>query len=208
MKRVCVFLGSDMGVRTDYLLSVKYLAKEIVERDIELIYGGAQVGLMGALADAVLESGGRVIGVIPKGLTQKEIVHDRLTELIVVSSMHERKAQMAKLASGFITLPGGIGTLEETCEILTWAQIGIHKKPCGLLNVCGYYDNFVKFLDNMVEQGFFRPAHRSLLIIKDDPKKLFDNLEKYEPLDFKRWMKEDNDGGTFIESKTAYTGKI
>jgi len=115
---------------------------------------------------------------------------------------------MAKLASGFITLPGGIGTLEETCEILTWAQIGIHKKPCGLLNVCGYYDHFIKLLDNMVEQGFFRPAHRSLLIIKDDPKKLLDSLENYEPSDFKRWMKEDEGLGTFMRAKSAYSGRI
>ncbi len=142
MKRICVFLGSDQGIRTDYLLSVKALAKELVARDLGLVYGGAKVGLMGVLADSVLELGGSVIGVIPQGLTQKEIVHDGLTELRVVSSMHERKAQMAELASGFITLPGGIGTLEETCEILTWAQIGIHNKPCGLLNVCGYYSSF------------------------------------------------------------------
>jgi uncharacterized protein (TIGR00730 family) len=189
MKRICVFLASDMGVKTDYLLSVKQLAKEIVERDMELVYGAAKVGLMGKLADAVLESGGKVTGVIPKGLAQKEIVHGGITELIVVSSMHERKAQMAKLASGFITLPGGIGTLEETCEILTWAQIGIHKKPCGLLNVCGYYDHFIACLDNMVEQGFFRPVHRSLLIVSDNPKHLINTMENYQAPDFKRWMK-------------------
>jgi len=190
MKRICVFLGSDLGVQTEYQSSVKQLAKEIVERDIELVYGAAKVGLMGVLADAMLELGGRVIGVVPKGLTQKEIVHDGLTELRVVSSMHERKAQMAELASGFITLPGGIGTLEETCEILTWAQVGIHKKPCGLLNVCGYYDHLIAHLDNMVEQGFFRAVHRSLLIVKDDPKQLLDILENYQPPDFKRWMTE------------------
>ncbi|MEK8020998.1 MAG: TIGR00730 family Rossman fold protein [Candidatus Parabeggiatoa sp.] len=190
MKRICVFLGSDLGVQTEYQSSVKQLAKEIVERDIELVYGAAKVGLMGVLADAVLELGGRVIGVVPKGLTQKEIVHDGLTELRVVSSMHERKAQMAELASGFITLPGGIGTLEETCEILTWAQVGIHKKPCGLLNVCGYYDHLIAHLDNMVDQGFFRAVHRSLLIVKEDPKQLLDSLESYQSPDFKRWMKE------------------
>jgi uncharacterized protein (TIGR00730 family) len=191
MKRICVFLGSDMGVRTDYLLSTKQLASEIVKRDLELVYGAAKVGLMGVLADAVLELGGHVIGVVPKGLTQKEIVHDGLTELRVVSSMHERKAQMAELASGFITLPGGIGTLEETCEILTWAQVGIHKKPCGLLNICGYYDHLIAHLDNMVEQGFFGAIHRSLLIVKDNPKQLLDSLESYQPPDFKRWMTEN-----------------
>ncbi|MEK8016630.1 MAG: TIGR00730 family Rossman fold protein [Candidatus Parabeggiatoa sp.] len=190
MKRICVFLGSDLGVQPEYQSSVKELAKEIVERDIELVYGAAKVGLMGVLADAVLELGGRVIGVVPKGLTQKEIVHDRLTELRIVSSMHERKAQMAELAEGFITLPGGIGTLEETCEILTWAQVGIHKKPCALLNVCGYYNHFIAFLDNMVENEFFRPVHRSLLIVKDDPKQLLDTLENFQPPDFKRWMTE------------------
>lgn len=191
MKRICVFTGSDMGVRTDYLLSAKQLANEIVERDLELVYGAAKVGLMGVLADAVLELNGRVIGVIPEGLAQKEIVHDGLTELRVVSSMHERKAHMAELASGFITFAGGIGTLEETCEILTWAQVGIHTKPCGLLNVNGYYDHFLAHLDNMVEQGFFRAVHRSLLIVKDDPKELLDSLESYHPPDFKRWMTEN-----------------
>jgi len=188
MKRICVFIGSDMGKRTDYVRCTKQLAAEIVGRDLELVYGAAKVGLMGVLADAVLESGGRVIGVIPEGLTQKEIVHNGLTELRVVSSMHERKAQIAALSSGFISLPGGIGTLEETCEILTWAQLGIHKKPCGLLNVSGYYNHLIAHLDNMVEQGFFSPVHRSLLIVKDDPKQLFDSLMSYQPPDFKRWM--------------------
>ena len=189
MKRICVFAGSDTGRQKDYQLSAKLLAKEIVKRDLELVYGGAKVGLMGVIADAVLESGGTVIGVIPEGLTQKEIVHDRLSELQVVSSMHERKAKMAELASGFITLPGGIGTLEETCEMLTWAQLGIHKKPCGLLNVGGYYDCLIAFLDNMVEQNFFSLVHRSLLIVKDDPEQLLDSFENYQAPDFKRWMK-------------------
>jgi len=191
MKRICVFLGSDKGTQANYLLSAKQLANELVKRDIELVYGGGKVGLMGVLANVVLKLGGHVIGVIPKGFTQKEIVHDRLTELRIVSSMHERKAQMAELAEGFITLPGGIGTLEETCEILTWAQIGIHKKPCGLLNVDGYYDHFIAFLDNMVENEFFRPVHRSLLIVKDDPKQLLDSLENFQPPEFKRWMTEN-----------------
>jgi len=150
MKKICVFLGANMGIREDYVLSAKRLAGEIVERNLGLVYGGAKVGLMGILADAVLELGGSVIGIIPKGLTQKEIVHDGLTELRVVSSMHERKAQMAELSFGFIMFPGGIGTLEETCEILTWAQLGIHNKPCGLLNIRGCYDHFIALLDNMV----------------------------------------------------------
>ncbi|MDQ7090904.1 MAG: TIGR00730 family Rossman fold protein [Methylococcales bacterium] len=192
MKRVCVFMGSELGVNTDYLLQTKQLAAEIVKRNIELVYGGAKIGLMGALADEVLEQKGRVIGVIPEGLTQKEIVHDGLTELHVVTSMHERKAKMAELASGFITLPGGIGTLEEACEILTWAQIGIHKKPCGLLNVAGYYDPFILCLDTMVEQGFLKSVHRELLIVKEDSSELLNELEAYEPVDFKRWMKEEN----------------
>nr|VFK58359.1 MAG: hypothetical protein BECKTUN1418F_GA0071002_11426 [Candidatus Kentron sp. TUN]VFK67292.1 MAG: hypothetical protein BECKTUN1418E_GA0071001_11406 [Candidatus Kentron sp. TUN] len=191
MKRICVFLGSYIGAQTDYVSSAKRLADELVARNLELVYGGAKVGLMGILADAVLEAGGHVIGIIPKGLTQKEIVHDGLTELRVVSSMHERKEQMARLASGFIMFPGGIGTLEETCEILTWAQLGIHKKPCGLLNVLGCYDHFIALLDNMVDQGFLEPAHRSLLMVSDDPKRLLDDFEQYEAPDFTVWMHEE-----------------
>jgi len=191
MKRICVYTGANIGLRTEYLLTAKRLADEIVKRDLELVYGGGKIGMMGALADAVLEHGGRVTGVIPEGLTQKEIVHDGLTELRVVSSMHERKVQMAELASAFITLPGGLGTLEETSEILTWAQIGLHRKPCGLLNVCGYYDHLIAFLDHMVEQKFFRPAHRSLLVVKDDPAELLESLEQYQAPEFKRWMEEN-----------------
>lgn len=177
MKRVCVFLGSKVGAKEEFQFAAKQLAQEIVQRDIELVYGAASMGLMSILADTVLVLGGRVIGVIPEGLTKKEHIHEGLTALYVVKSMHERKAKMAELASGFITLPGGMGTLDETCEMLTWTQLGIHNKPCGLLNVCGYYDNFIKFLDDMVENQFFRPSHRALLIIQNDPKVLLDNLE-------------------------------
>lgn len=191
MERICVFLGSDIGIKAEYQESTKQLAKILVNRNIELVYGAAKVGLMGILADEVLSLGGKVIGVIPEGLKQKEVVHEGLTELIVVSSMHERKAKMAGLSSGFITLPGGIGTLEETCEILTWAQIGIHKKPCGLLNVAGYYDHLIAFIDNMVANQFFRDIHRSLLIVENDPEALLNRFEEYQPADFKRWMKED-----------------
>nr|VFJ63629.1 MAG: hypothetical protein BECKFW1821C_GA0114237_100453 [Candidatus Kentron sp. FW] len=189
MKRICIFAGSDAGMHEEYSLAAKELAREIVHQDLELVYGAGKLGLMGVLADAVLEQGGKVIGIVPEGLTQKEILHDGLTELRIVSSMHERKAQMEKLASGFISLPGGIGTLEETCEMLTWTQLGMHKKPCGLLNIHGYHDHFIAFLDNMVDKEFFRPVHRSLLIVKDNPRQLLDDFKNYRPPDFKRWMR-------------------
>lgn len=188
MKRICVFIGSSIGKQTNYILQTKQLAKELVKRDIELVYGGAKVGLMGILADTVLELGGHVIGVIPKGLTHKEIVHDNLTQLKIVSSMHERKEKMSLLASGFIALPGGIGTLEEISEILTWAQLGIHNKPCGLLNTSGYYKHFIAQLDNMVKEGFLKEIHRSLLIENNDIVQLLDSLENYQKPNFKTWL--------------------
>ena len=188
MKRICVFIGSSIGKQTNYILQTKQLAKELVKRDIELVYGGAKVGLMGILADTVLELGGHVIGVIPKGLTHKEIVNDDLNQLKIVSSMHERKEKMSLLASGFIALPGGIGTLEEISEILTWAQLGIHNKPCGLLNTSGYYKHFIAQLDNMVKEGFLKEIHRSLLIENNDIVQLLDSLENYQKPNFKTWL--------------------
>ena len=151
MKRICVFAGSSRGAREDYAQAAERLAFELVNRGYGVVFGGGRVGMMGVLADATLALGGEVIGVIPKALLEKEVAHGGLTELRVVASMHERKAMMAELSEGFIALPGGLGTLEEFFEVLTWAQLGLHPKPCGLLNVRGYYDRLLEFLDLTVE---------------------------------------------------------
>ena len=159
-----------------------------MERGYGLVYGGANVGLMAALADTVLASGGRVIGVIPEALVQKEVAHHGISELRIVASMHERKATMASLADGFIALPGGLGTLEELFEVLTWAQLGLHAKPCGLLNVSGYYDHIVQFLDHAVTQRFIHPVHRSMLAVESDPETLLNRLECYQAPVVDKWI--------------------
>lgn len=191
MPRICVFTGSSPGARPEYASAAESLAQELVSRNFELVYGGANVGLMGVLADAVLGLGGRVIGVIPESLASKEVAHRGLSELRIVSSMHERKAQMAELASGFVALPGGIGTLEETFEILTWAQLGMHEKPCGLLNVAGYYDRLVEFLEHSVKERFLRDAHRGMLLVERDPKRLLDAFSRYAPPVVEKWLDRD-----------------
>ena len=155
------------------------------------MYGGAKVGVMGAVADAVLAAGGEAIGVIPRALVRKEVAHDRLTSLEIVGSMHERKQRMAELATGFIALPGGMGTLEELFETLTWAQLGMHSKPCGLLNVSGYYDSLLGFLDRAVEQRFVSPEHRGLILVEREPGALLDRLESYEAPRFEKWLDRD-----------------
>ena len=155
------------------------MGQELAERGYGLVYGGGNVGLMAVIADAVLERHGHVIGVIPEGFVEKEVAHRGLSDLRIVQSMHERKAMMAELSDGFIALPGGIGTMEEFFEVLSWAQLGVHDKPCGLLNVCGYYQHIVQFLDYAVEQSFLKPKHRSLLIVEQEPAKLIDRCEKY-----------------------------
>lgn len=153
----------------------------LVSRGLELVYGGANVGLMGALADAVLEQGGRVTGIIPEALVTKEVAHPGLTELRIVQSMHQRKAQMEELSAGFIALPGGFGTLEEIFEVLTWAQLGIHPKPCGLLNIAGYYDHLLAFLAHSTSQRFVSQAHAGMLLVEGDPDALLDVFENYVP---------------------------
>ncbi len=175
--RICVFTGSRHGARSEYAEAAKRLGRALVERDYGLVYGGGNVGLMTVIADTVLELNGHVTGVIPDSLVSKEVAHQGLSELRVVNSMHERKALMAELADGFIAMPGGIGTMEEFFEVLSWAQLGLHEKPCGLLNVCGYYDPLIQFLDRGVEQDFIKPKHRALLIEKNDPAKLLDRFE-------------------------------
>ena len=181
MKRLCVFCGSSAGVRPGYADSARALATELVRRGIGLVYGGGSVGLMGAVADAVLDGGGEVIGVIPGPLASRELAHPNLTELRVVGSMHERKATMAALADGFVALPGGLGTLEETLEILTWSQLGIHRKPVGVLNVEGYYDGLLRFLAHAVREGFVREEHVALVLFADTAAELLDRVAAWQP---------------------------
>jgi uncharacterized protein (TIGR00730 family) len=177
-RKICVFTGSRYGASSAYAGAAEQLARDLVERGFGLVYGGGNVGLMNVMADAVLALGGHVTGVIPNALVSKEVAHRGLSELRVVNSMHERKALMAELSDGFIALPGGIGTMEEFFEVLSWAQLGIHNKPCGLLNVSGYYDPLIQFLDQAVSQDFVKPKHRALLIVDHDPMKLLDRFAK------------------------------
>jgi uncharacterized protein (TIGR00730 family) len=178
-KSICVFTGSRQGARADYREAARRMGRELVERGYGLVYGGGNIGLMTALADSVLEHHGRVTGVIPGSLVGKEVAHSGLSDLRIVNSMHERKAVMAELSDGFIAMPGGIGTLEEFFEVLSWAQLGIHDKPCGLLNVCGYYEQIIRFLDYAVEQDFLKSKHRSLLIVGREPGELLDQFERF-----------------------------
>ena len=187
--RLCVFCGSNPGSEPSYLAMAQALGRILAQEKIGLVYGGGAVGLMGAVADAALESGGEVIGVIPQALMDKEIGHRGLADLRVVGSMHERKALMAELAGGFIALPGGLGTLEELFEVWTWAQLGYHRKPCALLNVAGFYDRLISFLDDVVERGFVKPIHRSMLIVEDSPAALIRAIRAYEPPVVDKWIR-------------------
>ncbi len=177
--RISVFTGSSTGTRAEYADAARELGRLLVERGYGLVYGGGNVGLMAVVADAVLECRGQVIGVIPELLVDKELAHRGLSELRIVKSMHERKAAMAELSDGFMGLPGGIGTMEEFFEVLSWAQLDLHAKPCGLLDVCGYYQPIVRFLDHAVEQGFLRPKHRAMLIVEKKSARLLDRFEEF-----------------------------
>lgn len=181
MKRICVFCGSSPGAGPEYLAAAEGLGCVLAKKDIELVYGGAKVGMMGSIARAVLEQQGRVIGVIPRGLVEKEVAFTQLADLRVVDSMHERKALMADLADGFIALPGGLGTIEEFFEIATWAQLGMHSKPCGLLNVKGYFDQLIDFLDHTVAEEFVEREHHAMILIDENPEKLLQKFEAYHP---------------------------
>jgi hypothetical protein len=181
VKRICVFCGSSTGARAAYVDAARLVAAELIQRKLGLVYGGGAVGLMGALADAMLAAGGEVIGVIPGPLASREIAHAGVTEMRIVESMHERKATMASLVDGFIALPGGLGTLEETLEILTWAQLGIHRKPIGVLNVEGYYDALLRLLTHAVREGFVRPEYFGLLLFGDTPAELLDRFATWQP---------------------------
>ncbi|MCK9211174.1 MAG: TIGR00730 family Rossman fold protein [Ignavibacteriaceae bacterium] len=190
MKRLCVFCGSSFGANPAYVKAANDLGTAIAKRGIGLVYGGARVGLMGEIASSVIKAKGEVIGVIPKDLLEKEVAYTDLSDLRVVGSMHERKFLMAELSDGFIALPGGLGTLEEIFEIITWAQLNFHNKPCGLLNIHGYYNDLIKFLDHTVEEKFIEPEHRAMIVIDDDPESLLEKFLIYEPpkVDKAKWV--------------------
>ena len=182
MKRVCVFCGSSTGRQAVYAEAARATAEALVDRGIGLVYGGGSIGLMGVLADAVLARGGEAIGVLPRGLARKEYAHEGLTELHLVGSMHERKALMARLADGFVALPGGLGTLEELFEVFTWAQLGIHQKPVGLVDVNGYWAGLRALLRHAVQEGFVRPEYAALLLVEPTPGPLLDRFLTWRPL--------------------------
>jgi hypothetical protein len=188
LQRICVFCGSSFGSRPAYREAAETIGRLLCQRGIELVYGGGNVGLMGALADACLQGGGRVIGVIPQALFDKEVAHLGLSELRVVNTMHERKALMADLSDAFLALPGAYGTWDELCEVLTWTQLSIQRKACALLNVAGYYDSFLAFADRAVSEGFLRDVHRGLLLSDDDPTRLLDRLASYSPPVVDKWI--------------------
>lgn len=188
LKRICVFCGSSKGARPEYEAAARELARAMVARNYSLIYGGANVGLMGCIADEALAAGGEVIGVIPDFLISKELAHPALTQLHVVKSMHERKALMEDLSDAFIAMPGGFGTFEEFCEILTWAQLGLHRKPCGLLNSLGYYDPLLAQFKHSVQEGFITENLFSIALSADNAEALLDKLEQYIPQYVGKWI--------------------
>jgi len=188
IKRVCVFCGSSPGARSEYADAAKALAKYLVSKDVAIVYGGGHVGLMGILSDTARTAGGEVIGVIPHGLVAKEVADMQLQDLRIVDSMHERKALMAELADAFIAMPGGYGTFEEFCEILTWTQLGLQRKPSGLLNVAGYYDPLLQMFDHAMAEEFIKPIHRQMLIADMSPESLVDRLLTYEVPLVDKWL--------------------
>ena len=190
MNRICVFCGSKTGNSPLFLEAATELGRFLAERGLDLVYGGASIGLMGAVADSVMAGGGRVIGVIPEAMASKEVAHEGLTEMHVVSSMHERKSMMARLADAFVALPGGFGSFEELLEMITWAQLGIHRKPVGILNVSGYYDPMIQLFENAIEAGFIKPKNRQLFVIDQEADRLLQTLLAQELPEVKRWITE------------------
>jgi uncharacterized protein (TIGR00730 family) len=191
MRRICVFCGSSQGSRPEYGVAAEEMGAELVRRNIGLVYGGGNVGLMGILADAVLRTGGEAHGVIPKHLMALEVGHKGLTKLHVVRSMHERKALMADLSDAFVALPGGFGTLEEFCEVVTWAQLGLHAKPCGILNVREYYTPLLRMFDHAVEERFLKPENRALVLARDQSADLLQALEEWRPVQVEKWLSRE-----------------
>ena len=188
VKRICVFCGSSAGCRPEYRAAAVEMGQELVKRNLGLVYGGGKVGLMGALADAVLASGGEAIGVIPENLMAREIGHSGLTTLHVVRSMHERKALMADLSDAFVAMPGAFGTLEEFFEVLTWSQLGLHTKPCGLLNIMNFYSPLLQMLDHAVEERFLKVENRNLVLARNSVGELLEALAQWRPTRFEKWL--------------------
>ena len=192
MNRLCVYCGSSPGTGDTYVSAAKAFGSLLVQQEIGLVYGGASVGIMGVIADTVLEGGGNVTGVIPHALHGKEIAHTGLTELHVVDSMHERKSLMAVLSDGFVAMPGGFGTLEEIIEVITWGQLGFHDKPCGMLNIEGYFDHLLAYLDHCEAEGFLRARHRSMLLVANTPLELLEQFSNYMPPSVEKWRRDQN----------------
>ncbi len=190
MKSVCVFCGSSTGLRDSYSNNARLLGKVLTDNNITLVYGGGNVGLMGIIADAVIEAGGKTIGVMPKSIAELEIAHNNLSELYLVDTMAERKEMMAKLSDAFIAMPGGFGTLDELSEILTYNQLRICDKPMGLLNIDGYFDGLLNFFDHAVNERFVREEHRKNIIVSDNPTELINKLNEYEPVQIGKWIKD------------------
>ena len=188
IRRLAIFCGSNPGTRPDYVEAAHAFGRLLAQRGIGIVYGGSNVGLMAALADAMLDEFGEIIGVIPRMLVEREVANTALTDLRIVDSMHQRKAMMAELADGFVALPGGIGTLEEFFETWTWGQLGMHAKPCGLLNVAGYFDPLLTFLDHAVSEKFVRDVHRAMVVVERDPAVLLSRFESYEPPRVVKWL--------------------
>ncbi|MBY0495653.1 MAG: TIGR00730 family Rossman fold protein [Cyanobacteria bacterium] len=191
MRRICVFCGSNVGIRDIYRDSAVATGTLLARRGIGLVYGGGNVGLMGVIADAALAAGGEVIGVIPQALKDREVAHTGIRDLRVVDSMHTRKAMMADLADAFIAMPGGVGTFEELFEAITWTQLGLHRKPCGLLNVGGFYTPLVAFIDQAVTEGFIKPVHRKMIVVDDNPERLLNTLAEMDLPDVPKWIRKD-----------------
>jgi len=191
INNICVYCGSSAGIDPAHIEAARQLGQALAQRNIGLVYGGSSLGIMGAVANSVLQHDGRVIGVIPRALATREIAHDELSELLVVDSMHQRKARMEALSDGFIALPGGLGTAEELFEILTWAQLGLHRKPCGILNSHGYYDKLISFIDHTVEQQFVKLVHRQMLLTAAVADELLDQFIDYTPPEVPKWLRHD-----------------
>lgn len=191
MKRITVFCGSSMGTDEIFQSQATLLGQTLAKQNIELVYGGANIGLMGAVADGVLSEGGKVIGVIPFFLQSKELAHTNLTELIVVDTMHDRKTKMDELCDGVIAMPGGFGTLEELFEMLTWAQLGLHKKPIGILNTNGFYDALIVLIQTMVDKGFLKTVNQEMLLVSDTIAELLDKMKNYEAPTVGKWITEE-----------------
>ena len=191
MRRICVFCGSSPGNRPQYRAAAEEMGAELVRKNIGLVYGGGNVGLMGMIADAVLKAGGEAMGVIPETLMSREVGHNGLTKLHVVRSMHERKALMADLSDAFVALPGGFGTLEEFCEVVTWTQLGLHAKPCGILNVLGYYSPLLAMFDHAVEERFLKTENRALVLARESPADLLQALEEWRPARVEKWLSRE-----------------